>query len=382
METAAARKEDVLSRELEVYKQQGANLLMPSTHIAGLSEFHHPVIETVQADINPESGDVYPHDNAKDGPKKKFRPTKQLLMKLSVCAGVIWSVDQSRRIDNGANRDYCAYRAVGGIRKADGQPVFFSADHDMDFEVIEEELQDLYLRKIEAGKRPKGNGEKGWAAEMSAERCEKWVDDCVQRDMIQKRKFKLRLCEAGAMNRVLRSLLGLKQAYTREELEKPFVMARIVFRPDFNDKDVRAQLIAASIQSMTGIYGPKALAHDVKQAEPIDVTPIPEEDPEGDDPGGNGAGEQMAGSGPGVECDEHVEIVIRYQKTTEAQQIQIIKQLVDMKAYDLPKWLASARKIDLGGVNAARRLELFKYLLTLPDAQPPSDDRPEDRAPF
>jgi len=34
-----------ISTVLEKYKQAGANLLMPSTHIAGLSEFHQPIIE-------------------------------------------------------------------------------------------------------------------------------------------------------------------------------------------------------------------------------------------------------------------------------------------------------------------------------------------------
>jgi hypothetical protein len=225
---------------------------------------------------DPQDGDVYPHDEAPVGPGKKWRPAKQALMKLSVCAGVIWSVNESRRLDNGANRDYIAYRAVGGIRKADGQPVFFSGEYDIDFEVLAEELRETYGRK---------------AARMldkSAAQKAEYVDYCVRRDLLQKRKFKLRLCEAGAMNRVLRMLLGLKQAYTTEELSRPFVMARIVFRPDFTDRDVRERFIDASIKAMTGLYGPNAAAPPrVDKTELIDLTPLPEEEDQGDE-GDNG----------------------------------------------------------------------------------------------
>lgn len=54
-----------ISTALEKYKQAGANLLMPSTQIAGLSEFHKPIIETVKLSSDPSDGDVYAHDDAK-----------------------------------------------------------------------------------------------------------------------------------------------------------------------------------------------------------------------------------------------------------------------------------------------------------------------------
>jgi hypothetical protein len=40
-------KEDGIYHEIEAAKQQGANLLVPSTNIMGLSEWHAPVIEKV-----------------------------------------------------------------------------------------------------------------------------------------------------------------------------------------------------------------------------------------------------------------------------------------------------------------------------------------------
>jgi hypothetical protein len=342
-------KENALTKELEVYKKQGANLLMPSTEIAGLSEFHAPVIEKVFLSAKPDDGDVYPHDNTDAGPKKKWRPTKQALMKLSVCAGVIWSPSQSKRIDNGADRNYIAYRAVGGIKKPDGQAVFFSADYDIDFEVMEEELREQYEKKAKALDR-----------KSDRERVE-YVEYCVKRDMLQKRKFKLRLCEAGAMNRVLRMLLGIKQAYTTEELSKPFVMARIVFRPDFSDKDVRQQFINASIKNMVGVYGPGAAAEPEKEAAPIDITPIDKEE---------------AGDGNGKEDDTNESLIVDFQNANIDEQVMAIKNLATYKKYDLTDFLKRGKMKSVTEMKDEKRLELFKHLLTLadPQTQEPADD--------
>ena len=87
------------------------------------------------------------------------------------------------------------------------------------------------------------------------------------------------------MNRVLRMLLGVKQAYTIAELQKPFVMARFVFRTDNNDKEVRRQLVDAHIRAMTGIYGPGSAIVVPEKTEPIGITPCPpekEQENEGD----------------------------------------------------------------------------------------------------
>jgi hypothetical protein len=346
-----------ISKELETYKTQGANLLMPSTSIAGLSEWHAPVVEKVTLSANPDDGDVYPHDNKEeeDQKKKKFRLTKQALMKLSVCAGVIWSVEQSHRLDDGSNRDYVAYRAVGGLRKADGQPIFFSAEYDMDFEIIEEELRELYEGKARRFKK-----------EDSAAKKAEYVDFCVKRDLLQKRKHKVKLCEAGAMNRVIRELLGLKNAYTAGELAKPFVMARIVFKPDFSDKEVRAKLIDASIKSMMGIYGPQALERGIKEAEPIDITPIPEsgngDNPEKDDwPDA----EELANTYPPAGVFEG----LGYE-----EQEGLIKKLVDQKKYDLPDYLRKSNHKGLKEMSNAKFNSLYAHLLTLPDPAAIIDD--------
>lgn len=364
-------EENALQVQLETYKKDGANLLMPSTHIAGLSEFHQPVIETVQLSTNPEDGDVYPHDTASTGDKKKWRPTKQALMKLSVCAGVIWSPTASRRIDNQSDRNYIAYKAVGGIKKADGQPVFFSAEYDMDFEVIQEELKETYQKKA-ANMKDKNDKQKA-----------EYVDYCVNRDMLQKRKFKLRLCEAGAMNRVLRMLLGIKQAYTTEELKKPFVMARIVFRPDFNDKEVKKALTDAYVKAARGIYGPDSVTSEIKNSEPIDVTPIeeppadPSETPEERERASRHT--KLEPQDMGSKEADPVEIFKRCGAELQGQQIET---LAKQKGYDLVGYLTRAKKLSSANLTDEKRVQLYAYLLTMPDKDGKPGIEADDDVPF
>lgn len=223
--------------EIEKAKKAGMNLLLPSTHIEGLSEFHSPVIDYVELSSEPADGDVYYHSES-----KKLVPSKQGLMKLAVCAGIMWDMSQTKRTDNRQSRDYVSYSAVGAVRKADGTLIPFPAEYDMDFEVIEEKLRDQY-------------GKKGRSANKSGDELQGYIDYCVKRDILYKREHKLKICEAGAMNRVIRSLLGLKSGYTKQELKKPFVVARIVFRPDYSDPQIRNLMIQKSIESLTSVYG-------------------------------------------------------------------------------------------------------------------------------
>jgi hypothetical protein len=353
-------KEQDISTQLETYKKQGCNLLMPSTHIAGLSEFHQPIIETVTLSTDPNMGDVYPHDdaNASDekgnvNPSKKWRPTKQALMKLSVCAGVIWSPTESKRADDGHSREYISYKAVGGIKKADGQPVFFSAEYDLDFEVMAEELRTQYEGKAKWLKKGKGRDERKATDEEKKE----YVDYCVNRDLLQKRKNKLKLCEAGAMNRVLRMLLGLKQTYTTKELEQPFVMARIVFRPDFNDAAVKKQFVDASIKAMTGIYGPAALDQEVRNSKPIDITPLPEDEeppePETKPP----AGELEVSTGESQQVD--------FEKLSKEKQNEVITNLAVKVGYVLSGYMTRCNVKTLDEVTGPAKLGLYNHLLSL-----------------
>jgi len=365
-----------LTMEIEKYKGQGANILMPSTMIGGLSEFHQPVIEAVQLSANPSDGDVY-----QDTISKKFRLTKQALMKLGNCAGISWHPYETKRVDNRTDRDYVAYQAVGGIRKADGSSIAFKAEYDMDFEVILEELTAQYTAKAQKGTE-------------DAKR--KYIEDSVKREMLFKRKHKVKLCEAGAMNRVIRSLLGLKNGYSEAELKQPFVTVRIVIRPDYGDKEVRRQMMTAAVKSMTGIYGNDASMASNGSTECIpngddfnnQVIDIPHDDegyiPPGDYAPGTGPEPELelAGSKPNTTEAEKAEPKasggngtgksvqeqeIDFSNQDHEGQVQTIETLIKRKAYDTKVF-----PCPLAEFKAATLARLFKALIALPDASPPA----------
>lgn len=99
-----------------------------------------------------------------------------------------------------------------------------------------------------------------------------YIDKCIRRDMLQKRKHKSKLAETGAMTRVVRALLNLKSTYTAKELEKPFIVVRTVFQPDYSDPDTKKALAEASVQAVAGVFGP---ARQLQLTDaPVNVTPV------------------------------------------------------------------------------------------------------------
>lgn len=328
-------EKSVVLFEIEKAKKAGMNVLLPTTHIEKVSEFHAPVLDYVQLSPEPKDGDVYYHAEM-----KLFAPTKQGLMKLSGCAGIIWDPERTTRIDNRADRNYIAYQAVGGVKKADGTVIWIKQEYDMDFEVIEEELREQYQKKARDNKQ------------LTTEKARAdYVNYCVKRDMLKKRKFKVRLCEAGAMNRVVRALLGLKAGYTRRELEKPFVVARIVFRPDYSDPKIRELMIQESIKSMTGIYGPpkqEPIVLPCNEEPEVNIEPAPDmpwETPEPSEEPTNGLSQEKAD----------------FLAVGEDEQVEILKILAERKGYDL----RSLTK-DLHDFTAKQREMFFDKLTGMP----------------
>ncbi|MCK5615061.1 hypothetical protein KAR91_75055 [Candidatus Pacearchaeota archaeon] len=298
-------KKSSVALEIERARKNGMNMLLPSTHIEGLSRFHTPVIDYVMLSNETADGDVYHH--AESG---KLVPTKQGLIKLSLCAGIMWNPVETRRVDNRSDRDYVSYRAIGGIRMADGTVVWAPpGEYDMDFEVIEDELRSQYDK---AGKKRKKTGED----------LINYVDYCVRRDLLYKRKHKIKLCESGAMNRVVRMLLGLKAGYTKAELSKPFVVARIIFKPDYSDPEARKIMMQKSIEALTSVYGASGDIPNPTTIPPsVDQSPV---DPEQENPEDNNNDD-----------DELTNEKADFLASDKDGKIDTLKKLAKRKGYDL-----------------------------------------------
>lgn len=375
METQAAYKTEekklipeVYTLEIEKAQKEGCNLLLPSTRIEGLSPLHVPVVDRVYLNSDTTQGDVYVQEKGNNSKSTKYAITKQGLMKISVCAGVIWHPGETRRTDNRGDRNYVSYQAVGGVRKADGTPVFFKAEYDLDFEVLQDEIEEQYQGKAEKWDKDaeKYPDDYKWWTRMNNEAQEAYIQKCIRRDLLQKRKHKMKLAESGAMNRVIRALLGLKSTYTKTELEKPFVVVRISLRPDYSDPQVKAKLLDAAIKSMTGIYGggsipewqPTTLPHedaiiDLPPADDIQDTEDQSEDFPDPEPGE----EEKGNPGPDPDADFH--------NASKDDQEAALRALMDRKGYD-----EKTLKRHLEKFSTEERANFWKFLNQMPDLKP------------
>jgi hypothetical protein len=267
---------------LEKAREEGAHLLLPSTHISELPPYHKIVIDRVFLSPEADDGDVYLQQSGSKYSPARYAPTRQGLMKLANAAGVMWDPARCVRLDDRRDRDYVAYQAVGGIKKIDGSPLFFKAEYDLDFEVVEEEIRENY--EVKARKYNDDHG-LGWWHRMNEDTQKEYIEKCIRRDLLQKRKHRAKLAETGAMTRVVRALLGLKSSYTSEELKKPFIVVRTVFQPDYSDPETKKQIAMASIQAVSGVFGTAKRQPQLRLIEPVseNVDSFPEDYTTGND---------------------------------------------------------------------------------------------------
>ena len=161
----------------------------------------------------------------------KFAPSKTALQKIAQCAGISWDPVQSRRLDDGSHSHYCYYLAVGKMRHLDGTEVQLVGSKEMDLREGSAQVQKV----IESNK--KGN---------------------PQQQLRDMRAFILGHAETKAQLRAIRSM-GVRSSYTRQELERPFVVARLMWTGQSDDPELRRLFAMKQADMMLGatsaLYG-------------------------------------------------------------------------------------------------------------------------------
>jgi len=239
----------------ETYPREKYNSLLPSQSILQSVDSMYVVrVETVRVSADPDDGEVYPL-SAFGGDDNKFSLAKPALNKLAQVAGISFLPQFSGRVDDGSNPDRVEYRATAIRRKPDGEPIM--ACNSFEVDLVNEENT---LRKALRKKAKK----KGWSRE--------YIEDKVEDMMLKLRKHKVAKADTGAHLRCVRDLLGIKGGYTREELKKEFVVARIDFMPDLSDPRTRELMINRGASAMTGLYagpsGGPAVGHSSPMTRP------------------------------------------------------------------------------------------------------------------
>ena len=253
-----------IREQLTAEKKKGSTVILPSPIMDIADSFYMPVVELVKLrndEIYKAQGNYRIHYNG--------------LLRLSHASGFVWHPVATCRTDNGSDKDYCSFRAVGGVRKADGTISPFEAHKDISLSDLEEEFTELYTVKWEKMIDLPPN--QFWKRD-GHKTSDTYIPAMVRRDMRQKRKNKLMLVESGAKARVIRFVLGIQGQYSdvKKLSENNFVVVRYTQNP--NHPDVKAALLQQLHGSMNMIYGvqqqlPQSIPDD---QDVVDVAPEPE----------------------------------------------------------------------------------------------------------
>ena len=340
--------------ELEEYRKTGGyNILIPTQTIQEISPFHKPVLEIVRVDADPEAGEVY--EIVKGSGDFALKATA--LQKIGYAAGLIWNARGCHRTDDGTNPNIVSYRAEAAVRKEDGTYMLLNAEYMVDLGVIEEETRESYEKKSFLLAK-----ENKW----SEERRKEYVEKNVHRDMLQKRKFRLQLAQTGAMDRVIRKILGLKGTYKRSELEKPFVVPKIAFNPDISDPKIRDMMLRQGLDAANILFGPEGPERNLIEhvsSPGQDIVDVPAHGENKIPPAAESSTNllietreaQEAPVVPGAELPP---------SSSAASHIALLRQMMKLKGYDEKRL-----KKPLESFTDAETTKFWDYLTKLPDVQ-------------
>lgn len=207
-----------------------ANLVSPVASVGSIAPMCAVSLRMVM--IDPQS-DCYEGKFCKSG---EHALGGVALQKIMAAAGV--QILGSHRLDDRSEPHYCAFQVTIGMRDFDGCWRQITKSKEVD------------LR----------NG----SAEASV---------MTPNQLSQARAHVQSHAETKALYRALRTLLTLKQKYTKAELAKPFVIPQLVPALDPNDPDQKQALIRMALGTDRQLYGAPKGAEEPRELR--DVTPPP-----------------------------------------------------------------------------------------------------------
>jgi hypothetical protein len=220
---------EVVNTAIEDYKKKGCNIV-GNLVLTREPEYMTPILSVVQLKIKVEDGDVYPIAGNKYGISsagiRKFRIAGQVKFRGNPKVGF----DPNKHTT--VRAFVIAYRIDidGTVQEQSGSKTF-------DLVVREEEVRMKYTKMWEEDKYGKFKGKSEADKHLFVEKNTKEV-------MLPKRKFVEDICVTGAESRAIIKLLGLKSAYTMEELQKPFVFITMRPETDWLDLPLKRTIMA------------------------------------------------------------------------------------------------------------------------------------------
>ena len=328
------------------------NLLFPSVTISDISKYQKVDKEILKISSKPGDKDVYDIKNdVKEGNSwvPQFALSKTALERIAHSAGIVL---RSYNIRND-NPRIIEYETIGSLRKLDGSTIEMSKSITIDLDVVEEKLRFEILEKAKSGKLKHWtwNGEKNVevAYAYGTPECQEAVETESKRALIRAKEFSGRKAESGSATRVIRSILGLKSAYTASELSKPFVVIRLSLKIDelMKDETTKRMLLESFIGAKSSIYGGS-------QTKELEAHPQPKKDVE----------------------DVSGEVINSVQKEEPAQ----LEEEVKAKALPEAKPInGETYKADCLKMGVAERLIEINSMLTMTGYKPKEGSRTPDK---
>ncbi len=216
------------------------HLITPSPVVARIPEGCALTVSAVIVDI---ASETYPQ---KSGPGLCLH--KPALERIANAASINWEQAHSRRLDSAVDPWYCRMQMAGKVRNYDlsWRPFF--------------DYKELDLRDG----APIPEGIIAREKKVKAEQRDKYKGDFGASEIAEKRRHIQSLCLSEARLRAIRSGLALRQAYTREQLEKPFFVVAIAFTGHSSDPETRREFSRMIGRSFLGdsalLFGPAAVS--------------------------------------------------------------------------------------------------------------------------
>lgn len=360
--------------ELKKAMEAGENILTLPDEVCNIPPMHIVTVRRVPVSPDPADNEVYVQEGDKDDPpeKKKYTLRKEPLLTIAHAGNVQLRHEfcgmTAHERDSQGNVVYMAWKMVGVRLNLDGSQSSWQGEADFDFKIIEDQI-------LEGKRKSASYWKQDWWKKKSAQEKDEHIKKIAHQDYLNFRRHAAARCETAALLRLIHGFFPMiKGVYSYQKLQKPFVVARLVFRPDYADEYVRRQAIDQAFRAVAGIFGPPSQPVFPRQlpGSSIEMQPndsggyeMPEaeraERPEADEP------EQWGETEP-----DPPEVARNdFQAADVKGKIQMISALIDRKGWDRKKL---TRPMTPENYTEKALTTFFESLLAMQDATAKADD--------
>ncbi|MCK5614357.1 hypothetical protein KAR91_71485, partial [Candidatus Pacearchaeota archaeon] len=164
---------------LDIVRSNDGYVFLPSPILSIDESFYSPFVDVV----------FLRDDEIYSASSKAYRIRYIGLLRFAGAAGFEWSAIDTCRTDDRSDKKYCTFRAVGGVKKADGKVYFHKAEDEIDIDLLEDDYRASYKLKWEKVKNC--TEKEAWKKDGHKTK-DSFVEAMTSRDVRQKQRNKLK----------------------------------------------------------------------------------------------------------------------------------------------------------------------------------------------